>query len=165
MRALIIPLALMAAPSAAQEIVFDPSPVEICLSVHRNDDRTPDCVGAAAETCMEQTDGGYSTVGMAKCTNAETDEWDRLLNAEYQALRAELEEADARFGGGIDRSDAIRDAQRAWIAFRDADCMAKYAQYQDGTIRTTIGTICHLTHTARRTLELRGMREGLDGDL
>jgi uncharacterized protein YecT (DUF1311 family) len=58
----------------------------------------------------------------------------------------------------MDRSDALRDAQRAWIAFRDADCAARYAMWQDGTIRTIVGANCHLTMTAQRTIELRDMR-------
>ncbi|SFJ29436.1 lysozyme inhibitor LprI family protein [Jannaschia pohangensis] len=147
-------LILLATPVTAQEIVFDPALVTQCYT--NGEGTEPDCIGAASGLCQKRTEGGYSTLGMADCTNRETEEWDRLLNEEYGLLRDQLDEIDD--GTGIDRSDALRDAQRAWIAYRDAECGLRYALWQGGTIRTTIGTACHLGFTAKRTLELRGMR-------
>ncbi len=161
-------LCLLAAPAAAQTTGFaatvptavvDPASVKACLA----DGGGPEagCIGAAAELCMERTEGGFSTAGMSECTGAETGVWDRLLNETYRSLRADLDGADARDkpsgGQGIDRSDALRDAQRAWIAYRDAECRLRWAQFQDGTIRSTIAAGCHLDFTARRAFELRDM--------
>ncbi|CTQ33556.1 lysozyme inhibitor LprI family protein [Jannaschia rubra] len=159
--------AFAATPAMAQQPVFDAASVRACFEGAA--DPAAPCIGEAATACMEASDNGYTTMGMAECTNLETAEWDRLLNIEYRRLRdqweaLDVEAAGTSIGAGIDRSDALRDAQRAWIAFRDADCAARYAQYQDGTIRTTIATGCHLSHTARRTLELAAMGRGLDGE-
>lgn len=152
-------LCLLAAPAAAQTSV-DAAAVKACFS--NGTGPGADCIGAASELCMERTEGGFSTLGMAECVAAETGVWDRLLNETYQILRADLDEADAQAGGragdqGVDRSDALRDAQRAWIAYRDAECLLRWAQFQDGTIRTTVAAACHLDFTARRAFELRDM--------
>lgn len=170
MRSLAI-LATLAAPTLAgaqEDLAFDPAPVAACLEAGFEKGAPPACIGDASGACMEANEGGFTTVGMSDCTGRETTEWDRLLNEEYRLLQGDLAQADARgsgLGAGIDRTDALRDAQRAWIAFRDADCLARYAQYQDGSIRSLIGSSCRLDHTARRTLELRQMRAGVDGTL
>lgn len=147
-------LSLLVAPAMAQDLRFDTGLVQACF----RDAPGPDaeCIGAASSECQARTDGGYSTAGMANCTAQETAAWDALLNQEYRALRADLDRRDD--GVGMDRSDALRDAQRAWIAYRDAECTLQWARYQEGTIRTLIAGGCHLDFTAGRTLELRDMR-------
>ena len=153
-------LALLVAPAAAaQDIVFDPAPVEACRSQARTDGTVrPDCIGAAANACQSATPDGFTTVGTVDCIGAETDAWDRILNDEYGALRGELDSQDASYGGQ-DRSDALRDAQRAWIAYRDAECGLQWAFYQGGTIRSIVAASCHLDFTASRALELADMRD------
>ena len=158
--------ALLAGPAAAQDMApgFDAAPVRACFDGAAPGEAAPSCIGTAAGLCMEASDGGYTTVGMAGCTSRETAEWDKLLNEVYRDLRAALEAEDARAdpatGAGIDRSDALRDAQRAWIAFRDAECRLRLAQFQGGTISRLIGTGCVLNATARRALELRAIAAG-----
>ena len=152
-------LLLLAAPAAAQDtLVFDPAPVAACLAEGQGD--LPDCVGAASSNCMIETGHGFTTFGMAECTSRETEEWDRLLNEEYGLLRAKLDAEDAAetTEGFLDRSDALRDAQRAWIAYRDAECSLQWSRFQGGTMRTLIGAGCVLDFTARRTIELHRMR-------
>lgn len=147
-------LSLFAVPAMAQDLRFDPGLVEACF----RDAPGPgaECIGTASSQCQAQNVGGYSTAGMANCTAQETAAWDDLLNREYRALRADLDRRDD--GVGMDRSDALRDAQRAWIAYRDAECTLQWARYQEGTIRTLIAGGCQLDFTAGRTLELRDMR-------
>ncbi|MGB3408449.1 MAG: lysozyme inhibitor LprI family protein [Jannaschia sp.] len=157
-RALLLVGAGLASGSAlAQDILFDPAPVAKCFA--QAEEPRPGCIGDASALCQERTEGGTSTYGMVECSARETREWDRLLNVEYQALRTRLEAEDD--GEGIDRSDALRDAQRAWIAYRDTECTLQYALYQEGTIRSIVGAGCVLGFTATRTLELRAMRQGL----
>ena len=148
-------------PAKDDGLDFDPAPVEACHEAAGPGETAPSCIGIAAGLCMDASEGGYTTVGMAGCTARETAEWDRLLNETYGMMRSDLEAADARAdpaaGPGIDRSDALRDAQRAWIAYRDADCALQYAQFQDGTMGRLIGTGCLLQETARRALALRAI--------
>ena len=76
------------------------------------------------------------------------------MNREYKALRDDFRARD----GGEDLARQLRDAQRAWIAFRDADCGLVYAIWAGGSIRIIVAGNCHLDKTARRSIELRDMR-------
>ncbi len=150
-------LLLLTTPAAAQDaIVFDPAPILACMT--EGEGEAPACIGAASGLCMEATEGGYTTAGMADCTYAETAEWDRLLNAEYAALRATMEEGDIAYPDSVDLSDALRDAQRAWIAYRDAECSLQQFLSRGGTIGILSGGSCRLSFTARRTIEFHRMR-------
>lgn len=144
--------------ATAQQLHSDASIVRACFANTPVGAVFPTCLGEASGQCQEQP-GGSTTVGMADCISSETAAWDAILNEEYKATQAALAEQDSAGGAHIlDRTDALLAAQRAWIAFRDADCTARYAIWQDGTIRTIVGANCHLTMTASRAIELRDMR-------
>ncbi|MEL7344578.1 MAG: lysozyme inhibitor LprI family protein, partial [Pseudomonadota bacterium] len=102
---------------------------------------------------MAEAEGGQTTLGMAMCTQAETRAWDRVLNAEYARTMAWNRAMDAEdrvyFPEFANREHALRVAQRAWIAFRDAECALAYAQWGAGSMRHIAGTSCHLDMMAR----------------
>ena len=155
---LIAALMCAAQIGTAQELSVDTQIVRQCFENTEIGALYPSCLGQASGECQDQP-GGSTTIGITDCILAETREWDAILNEQYSATQQANEAADA--GGQspvMDRSDALREAQRAWIAFRDADCGARYAMWQDGTIRTIVGANCHLTMTAQRAIELRDMR-------
>ena len=105
-----------------------------------------DCIGVVSQLCHEAP-GGETTVGAAACLLRERDAWDVLLNRHYQELRkAQTDPART----------ALRNAQRAWIAFRDADCSFAYEQFAGGSIRQITGATCQRDRTAERVLHLRG---------
>lgn len=106
--------------------------------------RLQDCIGAASGPCMESPDGG-TTMGMVDCLARETAWWDQLLNANYGTLRSDMEG---------EAFTALRDAQRAWIAFRDAECAFRYTFWREGTIRSLFYGSCRLDLTARRAIDL-----------
>ena len=60
---------------------------------------------------------------------------------------------------GGQRVEALRDAQRAWIAFRDAECAMEYAAWGTGSIRSIAGADCMMSLTAERTVRLIELRE------
>ena len=63
--------------------------------------------GEAYDRCMAEA---MSTVDMRECSQAAYELWDRKLNENYQkAMRSSSEE---------DRK-VLREAQRAWLAYRD----------------------------------------------
>lgn len=123
----------------------DPAQIAACFATAAQGDDA--CVGEAASQCMNQP-GGETTPGTAACLAAEADRWDGHLNAEYKARMAELTP---------DQKTALREAQRAWIAFRDADCGLQYQIFVDGTIRSVVYSSCMLTMTAERALALRDL--------
>lgn len=153
-------LVLLAASAQAQDAILDRNVVAACFDQTDIGQTSPACIGTAADACMEKTQGGYSTAGMVSCVAAETAIWDEFLNLSYRDLRANMRELDAdALGGDISRADALRDAQRAWIAFRDAECAFNWAIFQDGTMRSLVSSGCFLDMTARRTFELRNQTE------
>ena len=151
----LLALLSLAAPAAAQGVAFDPRVAETCLAAT---DRSPDCSGKAADACMEATPGGFSTVVMAGCYAAEADYWDGRLNAAYQDLGQAHRATDARASGRTPAAPplapALRDMQRAWIAYRDAACAYERARWGLGTGREPAGTACAMHLTARQALSL-----------
>ncbi|WP_158625881.1 lysozyme inhibitor LprI family protein [Arsenicitalea aurantiaca] len=144
---------LLASPAVGQESDYteeDAMALQSCIEAARDlasdePDVTPDrCIGIASAACQEAP-GGSSTVAIATCNARETAWWDELLNAHYQSLEETLEP---------DLAETLREAERAWIAFRDADCGFAYEFWAEGTIRTVVATSCQLQHTARRALTL-----------
>ncbi len=121
-----------------------------------------DCIGSVSAKCQEVEEGGYSTFGMSSCNNDEYLAWDVLLNEEYQATKAAFEAWDKDeaefFPEYARRVETLRDAQRAWITFRDAECELEYAIWGSGSMRHIMGTACNVDMTAERTIELWSMR-------
>ena len=128
---------------------------------------TPDdrraCMFQTSDMCQSAEEGGGSTLGITTCNHAETTAWDVLLNEEYKATMAWAKDFDAGdqqyFPEFANREDSLRAAQRAWIAFRDAECGLRYAIWGAGSMRHIAGTACMLKETAERTVELRMMRD------
>ena len=155
-------LSLLAAPAAAQSVKddgrlrFDGGLIQSCL----DGGGWRDCIGVAANACIEATPGGYSTVGMTGCTMAEEAWWDARLNAEYRALMAREEQGDADWQpipGLLPRpsgAEALRTAQRAWIAWRDATCTYEELQWWGGTGASGAGAGCRMRLTAEQVLML-----------
>lgn len=116
------------------------------------------CIGIGARACMEATPEGGTTLGSMFCLLAERDHWDRLLNREYAAARLRAQGADDAerpyFPEYAVRVTQLRDAQRAWIAFRDAECALQYGVYGAGTMRMIAGADCQMRLTGERALDL-----------
>ena len=71
--------------------------------------------------------------------------WDQVLNEDYQELLLHLDSEQA---------DAIRDVQRGWIAFRDADCGFHHILIR-GTMAQFTEAACLTAHTAERAFAIR----------
>ncbi|SHH26687.1 lysozyme inhibitor LprI family protein [Marivita hallyeonensis] len=151
-------LICMPLPAVAQDMRIDPQIVRNCFENTGIGALYPPCLGQASGLCQERP-GGATTIGISACIQAETAEWDAILNEQYVVTQELNAMADAEgLSPVMDRTDSLRDAQRAWIAFRDADCAARYAIWKGGTIRTIVAANCHLTMTAQRAIDLRDMR-------
>ncbi len=115
------------------------------------------CIGRTAETCMSREENGETTIGSVQCISAETEIWDGKLNEEYKVTRAFFAGMDTSDGG--QRVDALLKAQRAWIAFRDAECAMEYSTWGAGSIRSIAGADCLMSLTAERAVRLIELRE------
>lgn len=102
----------------------------------------------AYDRCLAEP-SGQSTYGMLQCGDAEIAVQDARLNKAYKADMADM--ADGSPGKA-----ALLKAQRAWIAFRDADC-ASVREVRGGTIAAIFMQNCYLEHTARRANALEDL--------
>lgn len=152
--------ALVAAsgPAVSQDLVFDPGALSQCVAGADTPVAAETCIGIASGTCMERTQGGYSTVGMAGCLDAELGWWDAMLNVEYKRLIAEHKITDAEMADAghpaVPMAAALRDMQRAWIGYRDAACAYEAAQWGGGTGAGPAALGCLLQVTAEQAISL-----------
>jgi len=131
--------------------VVNRATVEACFSSTPAGQFSPACIGAASQQCQQATPDGSTTIGAAACIQAESEVWDGILNRTYKAVRKGFSQQQ-----GL--AEQLLTAQRAWIAFRDAECQLVYAMWIDGSIRVILASDCVLQMTARRALELRDMQ-------
>src|SRR5262249_29911158 len=94
-------------------------------------------------TCLGKSNG--VTIEMINCMLAETRRQDARLNENYKRLISKLP---------TERKNALVEAQRAWIRFRDANC-GFYADPEGGSAARVTANECFLNATADRAKELR----------
>lgn len=158
MRALIVIAGLaLATPATAQaDLPFSPAETEACLLNAQGALREV-CIGLSAAACINTPDG-YTTVGMSTCLGKEAEYWDGRLNTVYQALVETDSRVDAEMaelGSSAEPMEpALREMQRAWIAFRDAACFYEYTQWGGGTGSGPASNDCVMRMTARQALAL-----------
>ena len=110
-------------------------------------------VARAAGCGTESTQGGAN-----ECAGQEFKAADAALNATYGRIVARLaDETDAR--------QLLTKAQRAWVAFRDAECKFSAAGAQGGSIYPMIASACQIDLTKARTESLRRYLDCKEGDL
>ncbi len=97
--------------------------------------------GAAWAACPGQTQ-----LELNECAAAEYKRADAALNAAWGPATA--------FMDGIGQGAVLLDAQRKWIAFRDAACAAETAPYEGGSILPLIHWTCMSRLTSQRTEDL-----------
>lgn len=92
----------------------------------------------------ESCDG--STMQMVECLSRLTAVWDKRLNAAYQEALKDAVSNEQR--------EQLRKAQRAWIAYRDANCL--YYGMGEGSIAHLDAGECMRSMTETRAKELEG---------
>lgn len=96
----------------------------------------------AAETC-DRSD--QTQMGMNMCAAADAEAADAKLNVVYKKLAAKSEGAE---------KTSLRDAQRAWVAYRDKECDYETIGSAGGSIRPMEVSACVQKMTEGRTKEL-----------
>lgn len=93
---------------------------------------------AAAPAAAQDVDcaTAETTVELSYCATLDFEAADAALNEAYAAAVAV-----ARGYEGA-QEEYLRDAQRAWIAFRDAACEAEAMLFEGGTAQPMTGTAC-----------------------
>lgn len=121
--------------------------VMACLSLPATAQQI-DCAKAMAQSDLNQ------------CAYQDWEAADADLNAAYQRAMALLQDWDdslpKRERGG---ATALRDAQRAWITFRDKACEAEGYAMKGGSAEPLLVYGCKRLLTEERTAHLTGMVE------
>jgi uncharacterized protein YecT (DUF1311 family) len=102
------------------------------------------CIGAVTVPCQQEP-GGSATLGMIDCNRREWAVWDERLNRLYDQAGKDADRKLAR---------ALREAQRAWLQWREKRCRLPAIDNQGGSIVGPLYTSCMLDATARQALWL-----------
>ena len=97
--------------------------------------------------------GLIMSVGAASagCPGVDQQEMNRCAAADYQKADAEL----TKVYGKLDKTPELRAAERAWIAYRDAECAFETASNRGGSIEPMIYSGCMMTMTKQRIAVLK----------
>ena len=112
--------------------------------------------GATTEARADNCDTLKTQSEITACFGDDEKAADSTLNRLYQSLMHVLSDADKQ---------RLRDAQRAWISFRDKECTFRVAPYGDGSIAPSLTASCVTALTAQRVVDLRQQVNCEEGDL
>ncbi len=114
--------------------------------------QTPDCSNTMVQSELNA------------CAYADWEEADARLNNIYVEAVALLEREDAEFPiPEASRLEALRDAQRAWVTFRDKSCAVESYLWKGGSAEPLATYGCLRVLTEERIGHLRGMIEAWGG--
>lgn len=102
-----------------------------------------DCATAEAQQDLNQ------------CAELDWQAADEALNDAYKRAMAEMKDMDANMPEDLQgAADALRDAQRAWITYRDANCLHAGFPMRGGSAEPLLVYGCMAEMTNDRTVEL-----------
>lgn len=120
------------------------------------------CAAAALlpTTVFAGCDNPQTTYEMQDCAARDYAAADAELNTVYKAARDYMKWLDQDLPENLKGApDALRAAQRAWIPFRDAACVAEGFQFRGGSMESLIVLACKTELTRQRTEQLRFLAE------
>lgn len=110
-------------------------------------------------------DNPMDQFSMTYCAGQEYEKADATLNDLWPKVVAIARENDehvadlARDRGVPTTVEALRDAQRAWIKFRDAQCSYEAYEVFGGTMQPMVGSLCLSRLTEERNAFFRSVLE------
>ena len=112
--------------------------------------------GAASAQDWDCADPALPQQGMNFCAHQDYLDADLVLNSVYPEVRAALEamQPDVPRPDGKTEAEALRDAQRAWITYRDMACNVEAAPFRGGTMEPFLTSSCLARLTRDRTEDL-----------
>ena len=90
-----------------------------------------------------------NTIEINACAKQEFDAQDRSLNIAYQKVLGQIRTESTQ-----STTQKLVAAQRLWVQFRDADCMARESLFEGGTVHTVVYLQCLRDHTVQRIKDL-----------
>jgi uncharacterized protein YecT (DUF1311 family) len=100
---------------------------------------------------------------MNRCAHEDFLAADKALNAQWKLTVAEMKARDRELDRTSDREpghyETLLAAQRAWLNYRDAQCMSEGFLFRGGTMAPLIVSSCKARLTEARTKELKDLVE------
>lgn len=109
---------------------------------------------AAADNCADLSNQG----AMNEC-------YGKALMAEDKELNATYREIEKRLADDADTRKLLVAAERAWIAYRDAECTFSASRSVGGSIYSTLIATCKAALTAQRNKDLKVYLRCEEGDM
>ena len=110
--------------------------------------------GAHADECADAEDQAT----MNECAAKDLQAADAELNSLYHQIRQ-------RIVDDVDTRNLLRDAERAWVAFRDAECTFATSSTAGGSIWPMEYDACLTGLTQQRIEQFQGYLSAQEGDL
>jgi uncharacterized protein YecT (DUF1311 family) len=139
-----------AAVAQAQSPKTKPT-LESCLAATKAKPNIDICIGVTSNPCIGPDEGAKRDSEVTACLDDEQKQWDKVLNASFQALIKGLEP---------EQQTKLREMQRIWLQSRAATC-GFYYDYFDGTMANPMIADCMNRETARRAIFLKGFADDL----
>jgi uncharacterized protein YecT (DUF1311 family) len=122
------------------------APLLLCLCALPLHAQVVDCANATAQ------------VEMTACAEQDWKAADAKLNTAYKQAMGVMKQTDQQLDPGDQGAAlALRDAQRAWVTFRDATCAAEGWAYHGGSAEPMVIYACRARVTQSRADELNNM--------
>jgi uncharacterized protein YecT (DUF1311 family) len=115
-------------------------------------------------SAQSNIDCGYplNQMEMTYCAEQSWKAADVELNAAYKTAMSRMKETDSYLDDAMKgAADALRDAQRAWIPYRDKACKSHGFLARGGSMEPMLIYGCLSILTQKRTDELKELAEGL----
>lgn len=113
---------------------------------------------AALPAMAQQDCPDDSQAGLNQCAGDAYKKADAALNATYKQVMARLKDSEAA-------AKSLVAAQRAWIAYRDAECDFMSSGVEGGSARPMIVAQCLEQLTTQRADDLKALLSCEEGDL
>ncbi len=110
---------------------------------------------AQADQCMDKA---VDQASMNRCAAQAYEKFDADLNRYFHEIRQ-------RLADDVDARHLLRDSQRAWITFRDAECAFAASAAIGGSVYPMAHDLCLADLTQKRAHELRQYLECEEGDM
>lgn len=113
----------------------------------------------AQEDAPANCDSPQTTQETNYCVAEDLDKADAKLNAAYKKAMANQVQRDKDLAESntalVGAAKALKAAQRAWIGFRDTNCISMSYDFAGGTGQTAAEMTCEIEMTTARTKELQ----------
>ena len=113
-------------------------------------------LAAAAASCSN----AQTQADMTQCASRSYSTSDAVMTRQWKLTYAYMKKRDAQDtsrGGGFGYAAALLASQRAWLKYRDTQCVLSAGEFAGGSMQPMAGAQCKARLTNARTSELKSL--------